>query len=151
LGEQAASQMRGKKMQDVIFAGSASFKALGVAQVTITIDNSQKLLPMDYEEIQVTRRLFRTGESEYLINKTACRLRDVHDLFLGTGVGKSAYSILEQGRVDQIIQAKPIERRYLLEEAAGITKFKVRKTEALRKLERTDGDLTRLNDLVGEV
>ena len=151
LGEQAASQMRGKKMQDVIFSGSASFKALGVAQVTLTIDNSRRILPMDFEEIQLTRRLFRSGESEYLINKMPCRLRDIHDLLLGTGIGKSAYSILEQGRVDQIINAKPIERRFLIEEAAGISKFKVRKIEALRKLERTDIDLSRLNDLLSEV
>ena len=150
-GEQAASQLRGKKMQDVIFAGSASFKALGVAQVTVTIDNSRRILPIDYEEVQITRRLFRSGESEYLLNKTACRLRDIHDLLLGTGIGKSAYSMLEQGRVDQIINAKPQERRFLIEEAAGISKFKIRKLEALRKLERTDIDLSRLNDLLGEV
>ena len=143
LGEQAASQMRGKKMQDVIFAGSASFKPLGVAQVTLTIDNSRRILPMDFSEIQITRRLFRTGESEYLINKTPCRLRDVQTLFLGTGIGKSAYSMLEQGRVDQIINAKPQERRFLIEEAAGISKFKARKLEALRKLERTEQDLAR--------
>lgn len=151
LGEQTASQMRGKKMQDVIFAGSASFKALGVAQVTVTIDNSDRKLPIDYDEIQITRRLFRSGDSEYLMNKQACRLKDIHNLFLGTGVGKSAYSMLEQGRVDQIINAKPAERRFLIEEAAGISKFKIRKLEALRKLERTDIDLSRLNDLLTEV
>lgn len=151
LGEQAASQMRGKKMQDVIFAGSASFKALGVAQVTITVDNSKRILPIDYEEVQITRRLFRSGESEYLMNKVPCRLRDIHDLLLGTGIGKSAYSMLEQGRVDQIINAKPTDRRFLIEEAAGISKFKIRKLEALRKLERTDIDLSRLNDLLTEV
>ncbi len=151
LGEQAASQMRGKKMADVIFAGSASFKPLGVAQVTLTIDNRTRILPMDFDEIQVTRRLFRSGESEYQINKVPCRLRDVHDLFLGTGIGKSAYSILEQGRVDQVVQAKPADRRFLIEEAAGISKFKIRKIEAQRKLERTDVDLARLNDLIAEV
>ncbi|MCE5229249.1 AAA family ATPase, partial [bacterium] len=151
LGEQAASQMRGKKMADVIFAGSASFKPLGVAQVTLTIDNRARILPMDFDEVQVTRRLFRSGESEYQINKVPCRLRDVHDLFLGTGIGKSAYSILEQGRVDQVVQAKPQERRFLIEEAAGISKFKIRKIEAQRKLERTDVDLSRLKDLITEV
>lgn len=151
LGEQAASQMRGKKMADVIFAGSASFKPLGVAQVTLTIDNRARILPMDFDEVQVTRRLFRSGESEYQINKVPCRLRDVHDLFLGTGIGKSAYSILEQGRVDQVVSAKPQERRFLIEEAAGISKFKIRKIEAQRKLERTDVDLARLNDLITEV
>jgi chromosome segregation protein len=151
LGEQAASQMRGKRMSDVIFAGSASFKALGIAQVTLTIDNCRRILPLDFDEVQVTRRLFRTGESEYLINKTPARLRDVHNLFLGTGIGKAAYSIMEQGRVDDIISAKPIERRVLIEEAAGISKFKARKVEALRKLERTDIDLARLGDLLAEV
>lgn len=151
LGEQSASQMRGKKMMDVIFAGSSSFKALGVAQVTLTIDNSRGLLPMDYEEIQITRRLFRSGDSEYQLNKTPCRLRDIHELLMGTGVGKSAYSILEQGRVDQIMNAKPIERRYLIEEAAGISKYKARKVQTLRKLERTDTDLSRLQDLISEV
>jgi chromosome segregation protein len=151
LGEQSASQMRGKRMSDVIFAGSASFKSLGVAQVTLTIDNARRLLPMEYDEVQVTRRLFRSGESEYLINKSPARLRDVYNLFLGTGVGKSAYSILEQGRVDQIINAKPSERRFLIEEAAGISKFKIRKLEALRKLERTAVDLARLSDLLIEV
>jgi chromosome segregation protein len=151
LGEQAASQMRGKRMSDVIFAGSASFNALGVAQVTLTIDNERRILPVDFDEVQVTRRLFRTGESEYLINKTPARLRDVHNLFLGTGIGKAAYSIMEQGRVDDIINAKPIDRRALIEEAAGISKFKARKVEALRKLDRTEVDLARLGDLLGEV
>lgn len=150
-GEQAASQLRGKKMRDVIFAGSASFKPLGVAQVTLTIDNTRRLLPMDCSEVQITRRLFRSGESEYLINKVPCRLRDVHELFMGTGAGKSAYSMLEQGRVDQVINAKPVERRFLVEEAAGISKFKIRKLEALRKLERTEVDLSRLNDLISEI
>jgi chromosome segregation protein len=151
LGEQSPSQMRGKRMQDVIFAGSASFKPLGVAQITLTIDNRQRILPTDFDEVQITRRLFRSGESEYLLNKQACRLRDIYDLFLGTGIGKSAYSVLEQGRVDQIINAKPIDRRFIIEEAAGISKFKIRKLEALRKLERTDIDLARLNDLMSEV
>jgi len=151
VGEQTASQLRGKKMQDVIFSGSASFKPLGVAQVTLTIDNSTRILPSDYEEIQITRRLFRSGESEYLLNKTPCRLRDIHNLFLGTGIGKSSYSMLEQGRVGQIIGAKPIERRFLIEEAAGISKYRARKLEALRKLERTDVDLSRLTDLISEV
>ena len=150
-GEQSAYQLRGKRMADVIFAGSASFKSLGMAQVSITVDNSRRVLPMDFEEVQVTRRLYRSGESEYLINKIPCRLRDVHDLFLGTGMGKSAYSILEQGRVDQIINTKPIDRRYLIEEAAGISKFRQRKLETLRKLERTDTDLSRLNDLISEI
>ncbi len=151
LGEQAASQMRGKRMNDVIFSGSASFKPLGMAQVTLTIDNSRGILPMDFGEIQVTRRLFRSGESEYLINKVPCRLRDVQDLFLGTGIGKSAYSVIEQGRIDQIINAKPIDRRGLVEEAAGISKYRLRKMETLRKLERSDQDLARLGDTIIEI
>ena len=151
LGEQAVSQLRGKKMQDVIFAGSASLKALGVAQVTLTIDNTKRILPIEFDEVQITRRLMRTGESEYLLNKQACRLKDIHTLFLGTGIGKSAYSMLEQGRVDQIVNAKPQDRRFLIEEAAGISKFKLRKVEALRKLERTDTDLTHFGNLIGEV
>jgi chromosome segregation protein len=151
LGEQSARQMRGKKMQDVIFAGSASFKQLGMAEVTLTIDNSRRLLDMDFDEVQITRRLYRSGESEYLINKVAARRRDIHNLFLGTGVGASAYSILEQGRVDQVINAKPSERRFIFEEAAGVSKYRERKLEALRKLERTDQDLKRLDDMVAEV
>jgi chromosome segregation protein len=151
LGEQGAKQLRGKKMQDVIFSGSASFKPLGVAEVRLTVDNRKRILPMDFNEIQVTRRLFRTGESEYQINKIPCRLRDVHNLFMGTGMGKSSYSMIEQGRIGLIINSKPIERRYLFEEAAGISKYKARKLEALRKLERTEIDLSRLRDLLLEV
>ena len=151
LGEQGAKQLRGKKMQDVIFSGSASFKPLGVAEVRLTIDNKMRVLPMDFNEVQVTRRLFRNGESEYQINKIPCRLRDIHNLFMGTGIGKSSYSMIEQGRIGQIINSKPIERRYLFEEAAGISKYKARKLEALRKLERTEIDLSRLRDLLVEV
>ncbi len=151
LGSQSPKSLRGKTMQDIIFAGSASFKPLGVAQVTLTIDNSRRMLDTDYDEIQISRRLFRTGESEYFLNKVPCRLRDIHNLLLGTGAGMMSYSVLEQGKVDQIINAKPEERRYIFEEAAGISKFKVRKLEALRKLERTATDLKRLEDLVGEI
>ena len=151
LGEASARSLRGKTMQDVIFAGSASFKALGLAEVTLTIDNRRRLLNLDYDEVAITRRLFRTGESEYLINKIACRRRDIQNLFLGTGLGASAYSILEQDQVDQVIDARPTDRRLLFEEAAGISKYRLRKLEALRRLERTDLDLRRLNDLVEEV
>lgn len=151
LGDQSAKSLRGKKMQDVIFAGSASFKPLGMAQVTLTLDNSKRILDLDFDEVQIARRLYRTGESEYLMNKVPCRLKDIHDIFLGTGVGTTAYSILEQGKVDKIINAKPAERRFIIEEAAGISKYKVRKLECLRKLERTSTDLQRLDDLVSEI
>ncbi len=151
LGSQSPRSLRGKKMEDVIFAGSASFKPLSMAQVTLTVDNSRRSLDIDYDEIQIARRLYRTGESEYLLNKVPCRLRDIHNLLLGTGAGMLSYSVLEQGKVDQIINAKPEERRYIIEEAAGISKFKVRKMEALRKLERTAADLKRLEDLISEV
>lgn len=151
LGSQSVKSMRGKSMQDVIFAGSTSFKPLGVAQVTLTLDNSSRVLDIDYDEVQISRRLFRTGESEYFLNKTPCRLRDIQDLLRGTGAGTMSYSVLEQGKVDQIINAKPEERRFIIEEAAGISKFKSRKLEALRKLERTAADLQRLDDLVSEI
>ena len=151
LGDQSPKSMRGRKMQDVIFSGSGSFKALGMAQVTLTLDNSSRALPMDYDEIQITRRLYRNGESEYQLNKVNCRLKDIHELFLGTGVGTSSYSILEQGRVDQIVNAKPADRRFIIEEAAGISKYKMRKLEALRKLDRTALDLKRLDDLLDEI
>lgn len=151
LGDQSAKSMRGKRMNDVIFAGSASFKPMGLAQVTLTLDNSRRTLDMDYDEVQITRRLFRTGESEYQINKVPCRLKDIHNLFLGTGIGTSAYSVLEQGRVDRIINAKAIDRRAIFEEAAGIAKYRARRNEAQRKLERTADDLARLNDLIAEI
>jgi len=151
LGEQSAKSLRGTRMGDVIFAGSSSYKALSYAQVTLVIDNRDRKIPMDFTEIAVTRRLFRSGESEYLLNKVPCRLKDIVSLFMDTGIGTDAYSVLEQGRVDQIIRAKPLERRYLFEEAAGISKYKSRKEEALRKLIRTEEDLLRIGDIVEEV
>ncbi|HOE62487.1 MAG TPA: chromosome segregation protein SMC [Candidatus Sumerlaeota bacterium] len=151
LGEQSAKSLRGTKMDDVIFAGSASFKALSYAQVTLVISNENKKIPLDFAEISVTRRLFKTGESEYLLNKVNCRLKDIVDLFRDTGVGMDAYSFMEQGRVDQIIKSKPQDRRFIFEEAAGISKYKARKEEALRKLIRTEEDLLRVSDLIEEV
>ncbi len=151
LGEQSAKSLRGGRMGDVIFNGSASLKPLGYAQVTLTVSNEDRRIPLDQSEIQVSRRLFRSGESEYQINKKTCRLRDIVTLFLDTGIGMSAYSILEQGRVDQIINAKPAERREIFEEAAGISKYKTRREEALRKLARTQEDLIRLHDIIREV
>jgi chromosome segregation protein len=150
LGEQSARSLRGTKMGDVIFQGSATYKPMGCAQVTLTLNNEDRRLPIDFSEISITRRLYRSGESEYLLNKMPCRLRDIQELFIDTGVGTDTYSIMEQGRVDEIVRSKPEDRREIFEEAAGISKYKLRKAEALRKLERTEQDLTRLADRVAE-
>ncbi|MFP4379494.1 MAG: chromosome segregation protein SMC [Candidatus Sumerlaeia bacterium] len=148
LGEQSPKSLRGTKMEDVIFQGSASYKPMGVAQVTLIIDNEDNRLPIDFSELSVARRLYRSGESEYLLNKIPCRLRDIQELFMDTGVGQESYSIMEQGRVDDIVKSRPEDRRELFEEAAGISKYKSRKAEALRKLARTEQDLLRLNDRI---
>ncbi|MBN1866998.1 chromosome segregation protein SMC [Candidatus Sumerlaeota bacterium] len=150
LGEQSARSLRGQKMGDVIFNGSATYRPMGCAQVTLVIDNENGRLPIDFSEISLARRLYRSGESEYLINKTPCRLRDIQDLFLDTGVGTESYSVMEQGRVAEIIRSRPEERRHLFEEAAGVAKYRARKNEALRKLERTEQDLIRLADRIAE-
>ena len=154
MGEQSARHLRGHLMEDVVFNGSDSLPPTGMAEVSLTFDNEDGRGPVDYNtfsEIMVTRRLFRSGESEYAINKTPCRLKDVVELFLGTGVGSKAYSIVEQGRVDELVNAKPEERRALIEESAGTSKFKSRKLVAERKLERTQQNLLRLNDIVREI
>jgi chromosome segregation protein len=158
MGEQSARHLRGRSMEDVIFNGSESRGPAGLAEVTLTFDNSDRVeaasLPpeyADYAEIAVTRRLFRDGTSEYLINRTAVRLRDVTDLFLGTGVGTKAYSIVEQGRIGQIVSARAEDRRLFIEEAAGITKYKQRRKQAERKMDQTRQNLLRLNDIVGEI
>ncbi len=158
MGEQSPRQLRGKSMDDVIFAGSESRKAHGLAEVTITFSNDDReyaqTLPLEYRsyaEIAVTRRLFRDGTSEYLINKTQVRLKDVHDLFLGTGVGSKAYSIIEQGKIGMIVSAKAEDRRYLIEEAAGITKYKHRKKQAEKKMDLTRQNLLRVGDIVAEI
>jgi chromosome segregation protein len=155
MGEQSARHLRGRLMDDVIFSGSDSRKANDMAEVTLTFENDRsEELPAeykDYAEVAVTRRLYRTGESEYLINKTLVRLRDVTDLFLGTGAGTKAYSIVEQGKVGLIVSAKPEERRLLIEEAAGITRFKSRKKQAERKMELTQQNLLRVGDIVAEI
>ncbi len=154
LGEQSAKQLRGKAMEDVIFNGSENQKPQGMAEVIMTFANENGH-PMadylDFTEISVSRRLFRSGESEYCINKVPCRLKDITDLFLGTGVGHRAYSIVEQGKMDFVLNAKPEERRILIEEAAGITKYKDRKASAQRKMEATQQNLLRLNDVIGEI
>ncbi|MGO9832364.1 MAG: chromosome segregation protein SMC, partial [Myxococcaceae bacterium] len=155
MGEQSAKALRGRGMEDVIFAGSESQGALSMAEVSLTlaVEAEDGLAPQyaGYPELTVTRRLFRSGESEYLINKTACRMLDIVELFLGTGVGTRAYSIIEQGRVGLIVSSKPEDRRTLIEEAAGVTKYKSRRRAAERKLEATEANLLRVADLVGEL
>ncbi len=151
LGEQSARQLRGFQMQDIIFGGTENRRAEGMAEVSLLLDNSSKIFPLDFSEISVSRRLFRSGESEYLLNKTPCRLKDVVELFMDTGIGKATYSIMEQGRVERILTSRPIERRAIFEEAAGITKYKVRRDEALRKLTRTEQDLVRITDIIQEL
>src|SRR3990167_2302758 len=151
LGERSAKLLRGSRMEDVIFSGTDFRKPLNLAEVSLTIDNTDHKLPIQYEEVVITRRLHRSGESEYLINKTPCRLKDIQDLILDTGIGSNSYSMIEQGRIDYILNAEAEEKRFLIEEAAGISKFKVKKEEALRKLERTDENLLRLNDILSEV
>ena len=154
MGEQSAKHLRGKAMEDVIFAGSESRPATGMAEVSLTFQNDGRLVPPQYAgfgEITITRRLFRNGDSDYEINKTPCRLLDITELFLGTGVGTRAYSIIEQGRIGLIVSAKPEDRRSIIEEAAGVTKYKARRKQAERKLEATEQNLLRLSDVVGEI
>lgn len=151
LGERSAKMLRGSKMEDVIFQGTDSRDPINFAEVTITIDNSDHALPIQYDEVAITRRLYRSGESEYMINRTLCRLKDVQNLILDTGVGSNSYSMIEQGRIDYILTAEAEERRFLIEEAAGISKYKVKKDEAVRKLDQTDQNLLRLNDIIAEV
>ncbi len=151
LGEQRVSLLRGSRMEEVIFNGTRDVKSLGMAEVTLSLTNNKGILPTEYSEVQVTRRLFRSGESEYLLNKVPCRLRDIHDLFYDTGMGAHSYSVIQQDMIDAVISDKAEERRFLFEEAAGITKYKQRKKAALRKLEATESDLLRLNDIYSEV
>src|SRR5438445_3573922 len=154
MGEQSAKHLRGRSMEDVIFSGSESRPPTGMAEVSIAFQNDGRLVPPQYAgfaEITVTRRLFRDGTSEYEINKAPCRLLDITELFLGTGVGTRAYSIIEQGRIGLIVSAKPEDRRSIVEEAAGVTKYKARRKQAERKLEATEQNLLRLSDVVGEV
>ena len=154
MGEQSAKLLRGSEMADVIFNGSDSRKPVGMSEVSMTFDNSGATRPVafeQYSEIEITRRLYRNGESEYLINKSPARLRDIQELFMDTGVGARAYSIIEQGQIGALINAKPEDRRFLIEEAAGITKFKKRKEEAIRKLEQTEQNLLRIGDLAKEL
>ena len=157
LGEQSAKALRGGEMADVIFNGTDGRKPMGMAEVSLTIggvDEEQLRaagVELAYSEVTVTRRVFRDGGSEYFINRTACRLKDVQQLFMGTGMGKTSYSIMAQGNITQILSSKPEDRRLVFEEAAGITKFKAQKRESLRKLEATEQNLLRVADLIREV
>ncbi len=151
LGEQSSKQLRGSKMQDVIFAGTATRKPKGMAEVTLVIDNSTGILPLEYNEVAVTRRMFRSGDSEYLINGSLCRLRDIRELFMDTGIGVEGYSIIGQGKIADIVSTKPENRRQIFEEAAGVVLYKSRKTEAENKLKSAESNLERVRDIISEI
>ena len=151
LGEQSAKQLRGGNMQDVIFSGTESRKPLSFASVAITLDNSDHKLPVDFNEVTVARRLYRSGESEYLINGSSCRLKDIQEMFYDTGIGKEGYSIIGQGQIDKILSGKPEDRRELFDEAAGIVKFKRRKNTTIKKLEEERQNLVRVTDILSEL
>jgi chromosome segregation protein len=151
LGEQSSKSLRSSKTDDVIFAGNEKRRALGMAEVSLTFDNSDGRIQLPFKEVQVTRRAYRAGDIEYYINKDRVRLRDVHEMLMGTGLGPGSYSILSQGQIDAILVSKPAERRALFEETSGINKFIARKNEALRRINDTNGNVVRLNDLLREV
>ena len=151
LGEQSAKQLRGSKMEDVIFSGTEMRKPLGYAYVTLTLDNSDHKLPIEFEEVTVTRRVYRSGESEYIINGSPCRLKDIQELFMDTGIGKEGYSIIGQGQIDKILSGKPEDRRELFDEAAGIVKYKRRKHIAEKNLEEERLNLSRVSDIISEI
>lgn len=151
MGEQSIKSLRGSKMEDVIFAGTASRKALGFAEVTLYLDNGDHYFDIEFPELAVTRRIYRSGESEYYINKTLCRLKDIHELFMDTGLGRDGYSIVGQGQIDSILSTKSEDRRQIFEEASGISKYKYRKNEAEKKLAQTTDNLTRVKDILGEL
>jgi len=151
LGEQSAKSLRGSKMEDVIFSGSTQRRPVGMAEVSLIFDNTTGIFPLDFREVTITRRVYRDGEGQYLINKAACRLKDIQELFMDTGAGKEGFSIIGQGRVEEILTLKSEERRSLIEEAAGITKFRSRKREALKRLDATTLNLQRIEDIVQEI
>src|SRR5690625_20900 len=151
LGEQSARSLRGMRMEDIIFQGSDTRNSLNVAEVTLILDNSDQALPVDYHEVSVTRRVYRSGSSEFFINKEPCRLKDIIDLFLDSGLGKEAFSIIGQGQVEEILSSKAEERRTIFEEAAGVLKYKQRKQQAEYKLAETDENLLRINDIIYEI
>ena len=151
LGEQRAKSLRGGKMEDVIFAGTANRRPVGFAEVSMTIDNTDKKIPVEYSEITITRRVYRSGESGYYINGTECRLKDIYELFMDTGIGRDGYSIIGQDRIDEILSNKSEDRRQLFEEAAGIVKYKNRRAEAESKLEKEHQNLVRITDIISEI
>src|SRR3954469_15985896 len=151
LGEQSAKSLRGDEMADVIFNGADTRKPVGLAEVSLTFSNCAEELGIEWHDVRVTRRIYRDGSSEYLLNKTPCRLRDIQSLFADTGIARTAYSMMEQGRIDMILSSRPEDRRAVFEEAAGITKYKTQKKEALRKLEATEANLLRIGDVIKEV
>ena len=151
MGEQSTRTLRGSKMEDVIFNGTEKRKGLGFAEVTLVLDNTERIFQMEETEVAVTRRYYRSGESEYYINRRACRLKDINEMFMDTGLGREGYSIIGQGRIDEILSVKSADRREVFEEAAGISRFRHRKEEAERKLERTEENLVRINDKIGEL
>ena len=151
LGEQSAKSLRGAKMEDIIFAGSDSRKPLNFAEVTLTLNNESKFLPIDFHEVSVTRRVTRSGDSDFYINNQPCRLKDIIDLFMDSGLGKEAFSIISQGKVEEILSSKPEERRTIFEEAAGVLKYKTRKKKAEAKLEETRANLNRVQDILHEL
>src|SRR3954451_17890739 len=151
LGSQSAKSLRGKEMIDVIFNGCASRAPSGTGEVTLTLDNSEGRLAIEAKEVHVTRRVYRSGEGEYLLNRQPCRLRDIRELLATTGITTEAYCIIEQGKVDALLQSSPRERRIIFEEAAGISQFKIKKANAARRMERVEQNLLRLSDIVDEV
>src|SRR5215217_7316672 len=151
LGEQSAKSLRGNEMADVIFNGADTRKPVGYAEVSLTFTDCAEELGIEWHDVRVTRRVYRDGNSEYLLNKTPCRLRDIQNLFADTGVARTSYSMMEQGRIDMILSSRPEDRRAVFEEAAGITKYKTQKREALRKLEATEANLLRIGDVIKEV
>jgi len=151
IGEQKTKTLRATNMTDVIFKGTEERKGLGRAEVTLTLVNDNNILPLEYNEIEISRVIYSSGESEYYLNKEKVRLKDIQDLFLDTGIGKSAYSIMEQGKIDLILSNRPEDRRYIIEEAAGITKSKLKREEALSKLKSAEENIVRIKDIVKEV
>ena len=151
LGEQSAKSLRGDEMADVIFNGADTRKPVGLAEVSLTFTDCAEEFGTDWHDVRVTRRVYRDGNSEYLLNKTPCRLRDIQNLFADTGIARAAYSMMEQGKIDMILSSRPEDRRAVFEEAAGITKYRAQKREALRKLEATEANLLRIGDVIKEV
>lgn len=151
LGEQSIKSLRGAKSEDIIFAGTENRKSLGFAEASIIIDNKDGELPIEFSEVVITRRIYRSGETGYFINKTPCRLKDILELLMDTGIGRDGYSIIGQGKIDEILSNKSEDRRRIFEEAAGIVKYRVRKVEAEKKIEQTKLNLLRINDILSEI